>query len=121
DSLTKYLPEKCSHAVQFAQFGRQTRIVINNRLNDFIPNPTFERVAAPGSSWICPLFHDFADLQKKMPQNFGENPHDVFRRNIWVSPFWEGCVADVVEAVGWDKVLFGSDYPHPEGLAEPKG
>ena len=30
-------------------------------------------------------------------------------------------VADVVETVGWDKVLFGSDYPHPEGLAEPKG
>ena len=46
DSLTKYLPEKYSRAVQFAQFGRQTRIVINNRVNDFIPNPTFERVAA---------------------------------------------------------------------------
>ena len=49
DSLTKYLPEKYSRAVQFAQFGRQTRIVINNRVNDFIPNPTFERVAAPGA------------------------------------------------------------------------
>ena len=48
DSLTKYLPEKYSRAVQFAPFGRQTRIVINNRVNDFIPNPTFERVAAPG-------------------------------------------------------------------------
>jgi hypothetical protein len=49
DSLTKYLPEKYSRAVQFAQIGRQTRIVINNRVNDFIPNPTFERVAAPGA------------------------------------------------------------------------
>lgn len=74
-----------------------------------------------GSSWIFPLFHDFADLYKKMPQNFPEHPHEVFRRNIWVSPFWEGCVSDVVETVGWDRVLFGSDYPHPEGLAEPKG
>ena len=37
DSLTKYLPEKYSRAVQFAPFGRQTRIVINNRVNDFIP------------------------------------------------------------------------------------
>ncbi len=61
------------------------------------------------------------DLYKKMPQNFPEHPHDVFRRNIWVSPFWEGCVSDVVNTVGWDKVLFGSDYPHPEGLTEPKG
>ena len=74
-----------------------------------------------GSSWIHPLFGDFADLYGKMPQNFPEHPHDVFRRNIWVSPFWEGCVSDVVETVGWDRVLFGSDYPHPEGLAEPRG
>jgi predicted TIM-barrel fold metal-dependent hydrolase len=73
-----------------------------------------------GSSWIHPLFHDLEDVYKKMPQNFPEHPLDVFRRNIWVSPFWEGSVADVVETVGWDKVLFGSDYPHPEGLAEPK-
>ena len=57
----------------------------------------------------------------KMPQAFDEHPNDVFRRNIWVSPFWEGNVADVVATVGWDKVLFGSDWPHPEGLAEPKG
>ncbi len=49
ESLTKYLPEKYSRAVQFAQIGRQTRIVINNKVNDFIPNPTFERVAAPGA------------------------------------------------------------------------
>jgi len=35
-------------------------------------------------------------------------------------PVWEGSVADVVERVGWDKVLFGSDYPHAEGLPEPK-
>ncbi|WP_029113555.1 amidohydrolase family protein [Mycobacterium sp. URHB0044] len=74
-----------------------------------------------GSGWIFPLFNDFEDLQRKMPQNFPEHPHDVFRRNIWVSPFWEGCVSDVVTTVGWDKVMFGSDYPHPEGLAEPKG
>ncbi|MBI3223679.1 MAG: amidohydrolase family protein [Mycolicibacterium cosmeticum] len=74
-----------------------------------------------GSGWIFPLFNDFEDLQKKMPQNFPEHPHEVFRRNIWVSPFWEGCVSDVVNTVGWDKVMFGSDYPHPEGLAEPNG
>lgn len=74
-----------------------------------------------GSSWIGQLFRDFDDLYKKMPQNFPEHPHDVFRRNIWVSPFWEGSVSDVVNTVGWDKVLFGSDYPHPEGLAEPRG
>ena len=74
-----------------------------------------------GSSWIHPLLHDLAELNRKMPQNFPEDPLAVFRRNIWVSPFWEGAVADVVETVGWDRVMFGSDYPHPEGLPEPSG
>jgi predicted TIM-barrel fold metal-dependent hydrolase len=73
-----------------------------------------------GSAWIKPLFDDLQSTYNKMPQNFPEHPHAVFRRNVWVSPFWEGSVADVVQTVGWDKVMFGSDWPHPEGLAEPK-
>ncbi|MGW6360274.1 amidohydrolase family protein [Streptomyces sp. NPDC055092] len=73
-----------------------------------------------GSSWIKPLVHDLQDVYTKMPRELQEDPVKVLRRNLWVSPFWEGSVADVVEQVGWDKVLFGSDYPHPEGLAEPK-
>jgi len=35
--------------VQFAQIDKQTRIVINGKVTDVIPNPTFERVAAPGA------------------------------------------------------------------------
>ncbi len=49
EALTKFLPDRYSRAAQYAQFGKQTRIVINNRVSDFIPNPTFERVAAPGA------------------------------------------------------------------------
>jgi len=49
DALTKYLPDQYKRAVQYAQIGKQTRIVINNKVTDFIPNPTFERVAAPGA------------------------------------------------------------------------
>lgn len=73
-----------------------------------------------GSSWIKPLLDEYESTYRKMPQAFDEHPIDVFRRNVWVSPFWEGSVADVVENVGWDKVMFGSDFPHPEGLEEPK-
>jgi hypothetical protein len=50
EALTKYLPEKYSRAVQFAQLGRHTRIAINGVISDYIPNPTFERVAAPGAA-----------------------------------------------------------------------
>ena len=29
-------------------------------------------------------------------------------------------MSKLVEILGADRVMFGSDYPHPEGLAEPR-
>jgi Amidohydrolase len=105
DSLTKYLPEKYSRAVQFAQDPLPQAADRQRRERQLVDLPAVQRFRRP-------LQEDAAELP--------EHPHDVFRRNIWVSPFCEGCVSDVVNTVGWDKVLFGSDYPHPEGLVEPK-
>jgi predicted TIM-barrel fold metal-dependent hydrolase len=72
-----------------------------------------------GSSWVEPLMKSFKDLYKKMPQDFHEDPIDVFKRNIYVSPFWEEDLVALADLIGVDHVLFGSDYPHPEGLADP--
>ncbi len=60
-----------------------------------------------------------ADLYKKMPQDFLEDPIEVIKRNIYISPFWEEDLAALAELIGEEHVLFGSDYPHPEGLADP--
>jgi predicted TIM-barrel fold metal-dependent hydrolase len=76
-------------------------------------------VVENGSSWVGPLLKTMADLYKKMPQDFLENPVDVIRRNIYISPFWEEDLGELGELIGIDHVLFGSDYPHPEGLADP--
>jgi predicted TIM-barrel fold metal-dependent hydrolase len=54
-----------------------------------------------------------------MPQMFSEDPVEAFKRNVYVSPFHEDDFGQVIDAIGVDHVLFGSDYPHPEGLAEP--
>jgi predicted TIM-barrel fold metal-dependent hydrolase len=72
-----------------------------------------------GASWVAPLLKNMADVYKKMPQEFMENPVDVVRRNIHISPFWEEDYAALAELLGEDNILFGSDFPHPEGLAEP--
>jgi predicted TIM-barrel fold metal-dependent hydrolase len=72
-----------------------------------------------GSSWVEPLLKSFADLYKKMPQDFLEDPVEVMQRNIYVSPFWEEDLVALGDLIGVDHVLFGSDYPHPEGLADP--
>ncbi|MCV7053589.1 amidohydrolase family protein [Mycolicibacterium gilvum] len=54
------------------------------------------------------------------PGYFASDPVEQFREHIWVAPFWEDNLLEVVEHMGVDHVLFGSDYPHPEGLAEPR-
>jgi predicted TIM-barrel fold metal-dependent hydrolase len=72
-----------------------------------------------GSSWVAPLLGRLADVYKKMPQDFQENPVEVFKRNIYISPFWEEDLGALAELIGAEHVLFGSDYPHPEGLADP--
>lgn len=72
-----------------------------------------------GSSWVAPLLANLADTYKKMPQDFMEDPVEVFKRNIYVSPFWEEDLGALAELIGTEHVLFGSDYPHPEGLADP--
>jgi len=72
-----------------------------------------------GMSWVRPLLLGMKNLYKKAPQDFPENPIEAFKRCIYISPFWEDDLAELAELIGEDHVLFGSDYPHPEGLADP--
>ncbi|HEU5032016.1 MAG TPA: amidohydrolase family protein [Spirillospora sp.] len=72
-----------------------------------------------GSSWMPPLLDQLADVHKKAPEAFTEDPVEAVKRNIHVSPFWEEDMAELADLIGVERVLFGSDYPHPEGLADP--
>jgi predicted TIM-barrel fold metal-dependent hydrolase len=72
-----------------------------------------------GGGWVGHLLHNMADTYKKMPQLFPEDPVEAFKRCIYVNPFWEDNLGDLIDLVGIDHVMFGSDYPHPEGLADP--
>jgi predicted TIM-barrel fold metal-dependent hydrolase len=73
-----------------------------------------------GGDWVVPFLHTLEDTYRKMPQVFDEDPIEAFKRNVWVSPFHEDDIAGLIDAIGIGNILFGSDYPHPEGLAEPR-
>jgi predicted TIM-barrel fold metal-dependent hydrolase len=36
-----------------------------------------------------------------------------------INPFWEDDVHQIVDLMGADRVLFGSDWPHIEGMPQP--
>ncbi len=72
-----------------------------------------------GSGWVRGLLEDLAGAYNQNPNAFDEDPVVVFKRNIFVHPFHEDDPVGLVELIGADNVLFGSDYPHPEGMADP--
>jgi predicted TIM-barrel fold metal-dependent hydrolase len=72
-----------------------------------------------GSAWVRPLLHDMEQAYHFQPQLFPEDPVEVFKRNIFVHPFHEEDPKGLVTLLGADNVLFGSDYPHPEGMSDP--
>ncbi len=72
-----------------------------------------------GSSWVLPLIDALGHSYAKQPKLYAEDPVEVVRRNIWIHPFFEENPLGLIEAIGTDHVVFGSDYPHPEGLADP--
>ena len=80
-----------------------------------------------GCAWVpyClhMLDHAGVSITERYIQAFGERvderPSAVFKRHFWVSPFPEEDVAGLVELIGADRVLFGSDWPHSEGTEQP--
>ena len=48
--------------------------------------------------------------------NFSMKPSDFWRRQGFTTYQHETIVADVVHLVGEDNILWGSDYPHPDGV-----
>jgi predicted TIM-barrel fold metal-dependent hydrolase len=38
---------------------------------------------------------------------------------VWIAPYYEDDIRSLADAIGADHILFGSDYPHAEGIAIP--
>lgn len=72
-----------------------------------------------GGSFVPHLLEEFEIAYGKMPQDFAEHPVETFRRHVWISPYYEDDIPLLKERIGADHLLFGSDWPHAEGLADP--
>jgi predicted TIM-barrel fold metal-dependent hydrolase len=72
-----------------------------------------------GADWVPHVFETLESVYAKMPNEFSENPVEAFKRCVYISPFWEERFSALAKLVGTDRVVFGSDWPHPEGLKDP--
>jgi predicted TIM-barrel fold metal-dependent hydrolase len=72
-----------------------------------------------GSEFLPELFRKLRTLARRYPGHFTEDPVETFQRHVWINPFFEDDITEVVELMGHDRVIFGSDWPHQEGLPTP--
>ena len=72
-----------------------------------------------GSDWIYPLVKGLKKQANRSPWAFPEDPLDVVKRHVWVTPYYEEDIRRLADTIGVTQVLFGSDWPHGEGLADP--
>jgi predicted TIM-barrel fold metal-dependent hydrolase len=73
-----------------------------------------------GASWVPVLMKKLKKAYGQMPGSFASDPVQTAREHIWVAPFYEDDLARLKDYLGLDHVLFGSDWPHAEGLTEPR-
>ena len=86
----------------------------------FTRHPTL-RVASieNGSDWMHSLVKRLRKQANQTPWVFAEDPLDTIRRHVWVTPYYEEDMRTLADLIGVERILFGSDWPHGEGLAEP--
>jgi predicted TIM-barrel fold metal-dependent hydrolase len=72
-----------------------------------------------GAMWVPDLLRNLKDAHGKMPFAFQRHPVEQFKEQVWVAPYYEDDMDRLKDVIGVDRLLFGSDFPHTEGLAEP--
>jgi len=72
-----------------------------------------------GSEWVSGLLKVLKKAYGQAPKAFRHDPVEQFLRHVWVSPYYEDDLERLRDTIGADHILFGSDFPHAEGLAEP--
>jgi predicted TIM-barrel fold metal-dependent hydrolase len=75
--------------------------------------------AENGSIWVPHLMKMFKRAHGQMPQAFKRHPIDTFRESVFVEPYYEEDLNELREFVPVERLVFGSDWPHAEGLAMP--
>jgi predicted TIM-barrel fold metal-dependent hydrolase len=72
-----------------------------------------------GSDWLMTLEKRLRKKANQTPQLFPEHPTDVIREKVFTTPYAEDDIPALAERIGVGNVLFGSDWPHGEALADP--
>jgi predicted TIM-barrel fold metal-dependent hydrolase len=72
-----------------------------------------------GSDWVHTLVKRLRKQANQTPWVFANDPLDTIREHVWITPYYEEDMRKLADLIGVERVLFGSDWPHGEGLSRP--
>jgi predicted TIM-barrel fold metal-dependent hydrolase len=73
-----------------------------------------------GSDWAPGLARALKKSYGQVPGAYAHvDPVEQFREQVWISPYYEDPLVELRDTIGAERIIFGSDYPHAEGLADP--
>ena len=88
--------------------------------------PDVNVISVENGSLFVPYLMAVMDKMKGMGRNgpwiggyVPGRPSEIVKQHVFVSPYHEEDIVALTRSIGVSQVLFGSDWPHPEGLAEP--
>jgi predicted TIM-barrel fold metal-dependent hydrolase len=99
--------------------------------HDFLISSVFEKLfvrfpnlrlasVENGSAYLRTMFRRIESSKHKVPGYFNDHdPIETFKEHVWINPFWEDDPYELVDMMGADRVIFGSDWPHVEGMPQP--
>jgi len=123
---TEMLPFKATGSPAFQAMMSQKSViddgmasVIGHGLATRFPKLKFMPVEFM-STWLRPFLHRMQNAYERSPVLFDEDPFEVFKRNVYVHIFHEPDPKGLLDmGLPADRLMFGSDFPHPEGLGDP--
>jgi predicted TIM-barrel fold metal-dependent hydrolase len=71
------------------------------------------------TEYVRPMLRQFQEAYDRTPQLFDEEPMGVLRRNVFIHLFQEKRPLELIAELGVENSMFGSDFPHPEGMRDP--
>ncbi len=93
--------------------------LVFDKLFERFPNVRIASVEN-GSEFLHDALRAFAHSRERTPSYYKEDPVESFKQHVWINPFWEDDIREVIDYMGEDRVIVGSDWPHMEGLEHPR-
>jgi hypothetical protein len=105
EALTTFLPPEYANVIKYIQVDGRTKIAVKGRISEYIPNPRFERVAAPGVQ----------EEYFKVGNPVGKSYKEILGRGIDAIPAYRDPAPrlELMDELGIDRAVMWPDVGQP--------